>query len=129
MSEFATWYIEFIQTLFEHIVAFFATLFGLIGDVFWNRPASYVESFSIASINFNLLDWVIGILVIIINFIFIGSLLYFVFMLLRRYFRFVRKEVSKDDLLLQIAELNQKIVDITDEKNAILTLKSGDLGL
>src|SRR5690606_7637848 len=96
MSEFATWYIEFIQTLFEHIVAFFATLFGLIADVLWNRPVSYVESFSIASINFNILDWVIGILVIFINFIFIGSVLYFVFMLLRRYFRFVRKTESKD---------------------------------
>jgi len=129
MSEFSTWYIEFLKTVFEHIVAFFATFFGLVADVFWNFPSQYVASFSDASINFNPLDWIIGILVILIDLVFFFSILYFLFMLLRRYFRFARKEVSKDDLLLQIAELNQKIVDITDEKNAILALKSGDLGL
>src|SRR5690606_23163103 len=129
MSEFATWYIEFIQTVFEYVVSFFATIFNAIYQAIWVNPTRILDSFVNASMNFNALDWIIGILILIINFIFIVSLAYFIIVLLRRYFRFVKKEVSKDDLLIEITELNQKLIDVTDEKNAILTLKSSDLGL
>ena len=129
MSEFATWYIEFIQTVFEYIVSFFATIFNAIYQAIWVNPSRILDSFVNASMNFNALDWIIGIIILLINFIFIVSLTYFIIVLLRRYFRFVKKEVSKDDLILEITELNQKLVDVTDEKNAILTLKSSDLGL
>src|SRR5690554_6506214 len=129
MSEFATWYIEFIQSVFEYVVQFFATIFNAIYQVLWVNPTVILDSFVNASMNFNALDWIIGIFILIINFIFVVSLGYFIFVLLRRYFRFVKKEVSNDDLLLEITDLNQKLVDVTDEKNAILTLKSIDLGL
>src|SRR5690554_4475963 len=129
MSEFATWYIEFIQSVFEYVVSFFATIFNAIYQALWVNPTSILDSFVNASLNFNALDWIMGILILIINFIFVLSLGYFIFVLLRRYFRFVRKEVSKDDLLIEITDLNQKLIDVTDEKNAILTLKSSDLGL
>ncbi|NWH09807.1 hypothetical protein [Acholeplasma laidlawii] len=129
MSEFATWYIEFIQTVFEYVASFFATLFNAFYYALWVNPSNMLDSFVNASMNFNALDWIIGILILIINFIFIVSLAYFIIVLLRRYFRFVKKEVSKDDLLIEITELNQKLIDVTDEKNAILTLKSSDLGL
>src|SRR5690554_721141 len=129
MSEFATWYIEFIQSVFEYVVQFFATIFNAIYQVLWVNPTVILDSFVNASMNFNALDWIIGIFILIINFIFVVSLGYFIFVLLRRYFRFVKKEVSKDDLILEITDLNQKLVDVTDEKNAILTLKSSDLGL
>lgn len=129
MSEFATWYIEFIQTVFEYVVSFFATIFNAIYQAIWVNPSRILDSFVNASMNFNALDWIIGIIILLINFIFIVSLTYFIIVLLRRYFRFVKKEVSKDDLILEITELNQKLVDVTDEKNAILTLKSSDLGL
>ncbi|ABX81619.1 hypothetical protein [Acholeplasma laidlawii] len=129
MSEFATWYIEFIQTVFEYVASFFATIFNAFYYALWVNPSNMLDSFVNASMNFNALDWIIGILILIINFIFIVSLAYFIIVLLRRYFRFVKKEVSKDDLLIEITELNQKLIDVTDEKNAILTLKSSDLGL
>ena len=129
MSEFATWYIEFIQTVFEYVASFFATIFNAFYYVLWVNPSNMLDSFVNASMNFNALDWIIGILILIINFIFVVSLAYFIIVLLRRYFRFVKKEVSKDDLLIEITELNQKLIDVTDEKNAILTLKSSDLGL
>src|SRR5690606_26510586 len=123
MSEFATWYIEFIQTVFEYVASFFATIFNAFYYALWVNPSNMLDSFVNASMNFNALDWIIGILILIINFIFIVSLAYFIIVLLRRYFRFVKKEVSKDDLLIEITELNQKLIDVTDEKNAILTLK------
>lgn len=129
MSEFATWYIEFIQSFFEHVVLFFQTILSAFVQFFWINPSLYLESFVQSSMNYNALDWMIGIFILIINFIFVVSLIYFIFVLLRRYFRFVRKEVSKDDLILEISDLNQKLIDVTDEKNAILTLKSSDLGL
>src|SRR5690606_5026805 len=129
MSEFATWYIEFIQTVFEHIVNFFTSLFDIIYRLIWANPVSYIDSFALASVNFTALDWIIGSFILLVNLVFVLSLFYFIFILLRRYFRFVKREVSKDDLLMEIADLNQKLIDLTDEKNAILTLKSSDLGM
>ncbi|MBN3490008.1 hypothetical protein JV173_00625 [Acholeplasma equirhinis] len=129
MSEFATWYIEFIQTLFEHIGEIIANFFAAIVQIFWSTPISYVDSFAVASVNFTLFDWIIGTFILMVNFVFVVSLAYFLYVIARRYIRFVKREVSKDDLLMEIADLNQKLIDLTDEKNAILTLKSSDLGM
>src|SRR5690554_349478 len=108
MSEFATWYIEFIQTVFEYVASFFATIFNAFYHVLWVNPSIILDSFVNASMNFNALDWIIGILILIINFIFVVSLAYFIIVLLRRYFRFVKREVSKDDLILEITDRSEE---------------------
>ena len=41
------------------------------------------------------------------------------YQLIRRYFKFARTEIEKDELLEEISFLNQKTVELIDEKNKI----------
>ncbi|MDD3191260.1 MAG: hypothetical protein PHP41_00750 [Bacilli bacterium] len=49
--------------------------------------------------------------------------------LIRRYVRFQRGEMDKDDLREEIARLNQKVLEVIDEKNKILAMKVSQLGV
>jgi soluble P-type ATPase len=63
-----------------------------------------------------------------INFAFIVS--YFkTISMIRRYVKFSVTEIEKDELLEEISFLNQKTVELIDEKNKILALKVSNLGV
>jgi hypothetical protein len=73
-------------------------------------------------VGFNVGAWILAIISIIITIVFFAVVIYALFLLLKRYFRFTKKERDKDDLLHEIALLNNKIVELVDEKNANLIL-------
>ncbi|MDY0276558.1 MAG: hypothetical protein RBQ97_00585 [Acholeplasma sp.] len=129
MVDFARYYIEFIKTLFNNLIAFFSSIFKAIGKFFGTDIWSYMSSFFESSKEFNFLDWVVAIIVIVINIAFASFLLIRIYQLLRKYIRFVIKEVEKDYLLEEISLLSQKAVQLTNEKNQILQLKMEAFGM
>lgn len=129
MVEFARYYINFIRDLFANIGEFFKSLFEAFADLFFNGVISYFNNFNNASSEFTLLDWVMAFIVILINIafiIFIGLKLY---QWIRRYVKFSKSEIEKDELLEEITFLNQKTIELMDEKNKILSLKMGGTGM
>ncbi len=129
MVEFSRFYINFIKELLNDIGNFFKAIFKAIADFFYNDIKGYVESFIKSIPNFKMVDWLIAILVLLINLVFIIFLTIRFFQLLRRYFRFTKREVEKDELLEEISLLNQKTLELIDEKNKILAMKVSNLGL
>ncbi|MCF7930284.1 MAG: hypothetical protein K9L02_02115 [Acholeplasmataceae bacterium] len=128
MVEFARYYIDFIRELFANIGKFFKSLFEAFADLFFNGVINYFNNFNQASEEFTLLDWVMAFIVILINIafiIFIGLKLY---QWIRRYVKFSKSEIEKDELLEEITFLNQKTIELMDEKNKILSLKMGGPG-
>lgn len=59
----------------------------------------------------------------------ICSLLFLLFLLLRKYIRFVKREIDKEELKNQVERLNYELYNMTQEKNKILDLKVQYLGL
>lgn len=129
MVEFARYYINFIRELFINIGQFFATIARAFADFFFNDIIGYFINLVEASYAFNILDWFMALLVTIINIAFVIFLVLRLYQFLRRYIKFVKQEIEKDDLLEEIALLNQKTVELIEEKNKILSLKMSDLGL
>ncbi len=128
MVEFARYYINFIREFFANIGGFFKRIFEAFADLFFNEIIDYLKSFISSSSNFSLLDWVMAFIVVIINvafFIFLGLKLY---QWVRRYLKFNKSEVEKDELLEEITFLNQKTIELIDEKNKILALKVSGMG-
>lgn len=129
MNEFVRYYMDFLITLWNNIVKFFRSLFSSIGELFGTDIKGYFNSLNEFSKYFTILDWMMAILVIVINVTFVILLLIRLFQLLRKYIKFQRTEITKDKLLDEITVLSQKLVEVTNEKNQILTLKMENLGL
>ncbi|MDI6452467.1 hypothetical protein [Peloplasma aerotolerans] len=129
MVEFARYYINFIREFFANIGEFFRRIFEAFSDLFFSGVADFFRNFILASSNFSLLDWVMAFLVLIINMAFIVFLTLKLYQLIRRYIKFSVIEIEKDELLEEISFLNQKTVELIDEKNKILALKVSNLGI
>jgi hypothetical protein len=129
MVEFARYYIDFIRELFANIGEFFRNLFGIFADLFFHNVVEYFQKFILSSAQYTLLDWVMAFVVLIINLAFIIFFVLKIYQWSSRYFRFIKREIEKDELLEEISFLNEKTVELIDEKNKILALKVSNLGL
>ncbi|MBE0701273.1 MAG: hypothetical protein IH571_06270, partial [Acholeplasmataceae bacterium] len=129
MVEFARYYIDLIRKFFANIGEFFQKLFEAFANLFFKNVVDFFQNFIVASGNFTLLDWVMAFLVLLINLAFIGFLVLRLWQFTRRYVKFSKREIEKDDLLEEITLLNQKTIELVDEKNRILALKVSNLGV
>ena len=129
MTAFSNYFLTYIRTLLENIGQLFVYLWNIISHIFWIDPLEYFVQLGHAWGSFGFIDWLFEIVAIVVNVAFFGFLVLRIFQLLRRYIRFVRKEVEKDALLEQIAELNKRTAELVDEKNKILAMKVSNMGL
>ncbi len=125
MIEFARYYIQFIRDFFANIGKFFKTIFEAFADLLFNDIGVYLSNLIDASAKFGFGDWLIAILILGINMVFIVFFTLKIYQMLRVYIRFVKTEMDKDELLEEVALLTQKTVELADEKNKILMLKLG----
>ena len=131
MTEFTKFYIRFLEQLWNNIIHFFVTIGDLIARMFYKDWAvnGYIQLFTESTVNWTVLDYVAFIFVFIINLGFVGLAIYLIFLLLKRYIRFTSKEIDKDTLIEEVSLLNQKIVELIDEKNKILAMKVSQIGV
>lgn len=129
MVEFSRYYIDFILELLSNIGSFFSKIFKAFTDFFFNDVKAYYNDLAEISKNFTMLDWIIASIVLVINLAFITFLVIKLYQWLRRYVRFSRREVEKDELLEEISILNMKTAELVEERNKILAMKVSQLGL
>ncbi len=129
MVEFARYYINFIRDIFANIGEFFKLIFEAFADLLFHNVVDYFTNFITASSEFTLLDWVMAFLVLVVNLAFIVFLVLKLYQLSRRYVKFAKTEIEKEELLEEISFLNQKTVELIDEKNKILAMKVSNLGI
>lgn len=130
MSGFSQFYIQFLSDLWRNICECFSMFWSIIVKIFYGDWADngYINSFMNAIGTWNALDYIAFILVLIINVGFIALLVVLLFQLIKRYIRFVKREVDKDSLVEEVSVLNQKVVELIDEKNKILAMRVSQIG-
>ena len=79
--------------------------------------------------DFGAAGWFFYILFLIFFIALIGAILFGLFILIRKYVRFVKRELDKDELRRQVERLNYELYQAVNEKNKILNLKSAYMGL
>jgi len=129
MVEFARFYIDLLRDVFSNIGEFFRLIFEAIVNFFVADVGQYFAKFAIASEQFTVIDWVIGFIILVVNFALIAFLILKIIQWLGRYIKFIGREIEKDELLEEISFLNQKTVELVDERNKILALKVSNLGV
>lgn len=131
MSNFAQYYVNFLGDLWNNICEWFIQHISIIVKVFygdWWNSNGYFMSLGDAIGSWNALDYIAFIIVLIINIGFIGLLFVLLYQLIRRYIKFVKREVDKDALVEEVSLLNQKVVELIDEKNKILAMRVSQIG-
>ena len=128
MSKFARFYVSFLEDLWNNIIEWFKLHIEIIKKVFYGDWSDYFESLGNSIGDWGVLDYIAFILVLIINVGFMALLVILIFQLLRRYVRFVKREIDKDTLVEEVSLLNQKVVELIDEKNKILAMRVSQIG-
>lgn len=131
MVEFSKFYIQFLQSYFGNWGKFFKNFGKLFVDAFYNDPRSYYTMLMNASVEnaeWGIVDWLLLIVVAFVDIVVIALLVVLIVQLIRRYVRFRGKEIEKDELIEEVSILNQKVVELIDEKNKILAMRVSQLG-
>lgn len=131
MAEFSKYFISFLKKFFENFLDWFKTLFSLFSKIFYSYPKQYINYIITSCVNnenFKVLDWIVLVLVSIVLVIFFGLVIVVIFQFLRKYIRFRKREIEKDELVDEIAVLNNRVFDLVEEKNKILALRINQIG-
>ena len=118
------------------VVAFFSDL----GQFFYkgivspwtdvgNNFANYGSIFGSHYEDFGFLGWFFFVLFLLFFIGLIGAICFGLYILLRKYIRFVRREIDKDELRNQVERLNYDLYTSSKEKDKILNLKAAYMGL
>ncbi|MBU1093885.1 MAG: hypothetical protein KKH01_05435 [Firmicutes bacterium] len=129
MEQFGRYYTNLLNQLFQIILNFFRSIFQAIAQLFVDAYAQIAKGFLEVSSNFTLLDWIMAFSVIIASTVFFGIIGYRLFKVLRKYVRFNKIEIEKENLIEEITALNQKTIELIEEKNKILAMKVSNLGI
>ena len=126
-------YFEYLRQMLE---AFFVDLGIFLRKVFvdpWydvgNNFTNYNSIFSAHQPEFGFWGWFFWVLFLLVFIGVIGAICFGIHLLLRKYIRFVKKEIDKDELRNQVERLNYELYQATEEKNKILNLKTAYMGL
>ena len=115
MAEFSKYFISFLKKFFENFLDWFKTLFSLFSKIFYSYPKQYINDIITSCVNnenFKVLDWIVLVLVSIVLVIFFGLVIVVIFQFLRKYIRFRKREIEKDELVDEIAVLNNRVFDL-----------------
>ena len=131
MAEFSKYFISFLKKFFENFLDWFKTLFSLFSKIFYSYPKQYINDIITSCVNnenFKVLDWIVLVLVSIVLVIFFGLVIVVIFQFLRKYITFRKRQIEKDELVDEIAVLNNRVFDLVEEKNKILALRVNQIG-
>ena len=129
MSAYFEYLRELLVRFFSDLGRFFSKAFASPwADVPGNFEA-YNSYLSSHSGQFGFAGWFFFVLFLILFIALIAGALFGLFLLIRKYVRFVRKEIDKDTLRNQVAELQYELYQAISEKDKILDLKTTYMGL
>ena len=129
-----------MQAYFEYLRELVTRLFSDIG-VFMNRAwaqpwaavpgnfEAYQSILNAYSGQFEFIGWFFFVLFAILVIALIGGLGFLLFVLIRKYVRFVKRELDKDELREQVERLNYELFQAIAEKDKILNLKTAYMGI
>ena len=123
-DNFRNWFLMFMKQMLGGIWQIFSNFFLGIGEIF--NFGVYAKQLSGQNFGW---AWILVILVILLALAIWGGLIFLLIMGIRKYIRFRKTLVGKEDLLEEIADLHRDVIRLTAEKEKILSMKITNTGL
>ena len=132
MEEFSRYYVDLFSAIWNDIVFFFKdAIWNSIIKRFFQNLVSYWNLLIEDSVlyEFNTLSWIMVVVATLLNITLIVFLVLRLYLWIKKYFSFRKIEIEKNELIEEIADLNERVIDLIDEKNQILAMKVSQLGV
>ncbi len=127
MDNFLEWFFEFISEILKGFAMIFLGLWNGLKQIF--NIKQYIEIFKEHSTQFGAVEWVLAILAIIVVIAIFLLLIWIIILAVRKYIRFRHSIVSNEDLLQEIAVLQQRVLKAVKEKDEIMAMKVAQMGV
>ncbi|MCQ2800939.1 MAG: hypothetical protein MJ216_03185 [Bacilli bacterium] len=125
-------YFEYLRDMFELVIQHIGTFFYNVFISCWtdlpNNFAQYGDRLGNYYSGFGFWGWFFYVLFMILLLGLIFGLGFLIFVFLRKYIRFVKRELDKEELRRQVERLNYELFQAVQEKDKILNLKVGYMG-
>ena len=120
----------FFRFLYEFLMQFFngVKLVGK-GILMAFNIKSYVKVINFYKQDFNGPEWLFVVLAILVLLVILGLIGFVVYLLVRKLLRFRKTVVEQEELLEEVATLNNEVSTLVKEKEDILAMKVSHLGL
>ena len=129
MSAYFAYLAEMIKAFFRDLGDFFykgiVSPWSDVGENFRNYHSIFTQHVG----EFRFAGWLFFVLFLLFFIALIGALIFGLVILIRKYVRFVKRELDKDELRRQVERLNYELYTATQEKDKILNLKTAYMGL
>ena len=129
MINFCQYYVDFLQQFLHNVGDFIKSIFSAIFKFFVKDLGGYFNSLLNYSNKFTALDWIVYVLVFLINIGLVVFVVVFLYYVIKRKLRVRKKQFEKEELLEEIETLNYKIEELIQEKNQIFAMKVSSLGM
>ncbi len=127
MDNFLKWFFAFISEILQGFAQMFIGLWAGIQQIF--NIGKYVDLFKEYSTKFGALEWILSVLAIIIVIAIFLLVIFIIILAIRKYIRFRHSIVSNEDLLEEIAILQQRVIKMVKEKDEIMAMKVAQIGV
>ena len=126
-------YFEYLREMFlavlEDIGAFLYTAFISPWTALGNNFTDYHSYFTAHYAEFGVVGWIFWVIFLILLIGLVAGLGFLIVVFFRKYVRFVKRELDKEELKRQVERLNYELYQAVQEKDKILNLKVGYMGL
>lgn len=127
MDNFLKWFFAFITEILQGFGRIFVGLWEGLKKIF--DIGSYVQLFKEYSPQFGVLEWILSVLSILIVIAIFVLVIAIIVLAIRKYIRFRHSIVSNEDLLEEIAVLQQRVIKMVKEKDEIMAMKVAQMGI
>ena len=127
METFTRFLYEFLTQFFSGITSIAKGLWNGIIQIF--NINAYKEILMAYKNDLTAPEWVLVIIVTFLLLLFITMLIALIYLIFRKYFKFRKQAIKQEEMLDEVAELNNKVATLAKEKEGILAMKVSQLGL
>ena len=124
-------YIRFLYDLFEQFFSGIINIFmGIVKGVIkmFNFKA-YLKILKEYSGEFSVGQWILVGLAVLLILAFLAGIIYLVFLVIRKIFKFKKTLVEQESLLEEVAKLDRDVIRLNQEKEELYALKVSQIGL
>ena len=127
MNTFIRFFYEFISIFVGGIVDVGKGIYNGVTKMF--NIFKYKKILDSYKTSFNIIEWILAILTMIILVVIVGAAIFLIISRLRRYLRLRRQKLNQDELLDEIGNLNKQVKKLMKEKDELMAMKVSQLGL
>ena len=118
---------EFLGQFFSGFLTIILAFVKAIGQIFDFKR--YLNIINFYKDDFNGPEWLFVGIAIVLLIIIVGGVVFLIVLLVRKYIRFRKTIVEQEELLNEVATLNDEVSSLVKEKEDILAMKVSHLGL